>query len=515
MVAFKSRKQKNLKKQRKNKTKRRNCTLKKSKHKSYRKTRHYYNVRQHIGGGLEDSESSYTPPMGPGWESSPPPELTFALQPSPNSPVVSPLNPPAVPPLVPPNSPPPPSPSPPSPSPPPPSPSPPPPSSSSWRNPPSRPPPLPSRPPSIRPSRPPNSLGSVLPQPQSFILEQPGLLVVLIAGSLGLVCICICNMRAIGDHVSYGVGALRDSVHTIGRNLQSPTTHPRRLQSAPNPRENPGQDIEMQPAQVVPIYRPGMYEKGYAPKFIAYTDDDVCAVCLEKFQDDPDKPITRLHKCGHLFHSECIDDWFNLNHWTCPACKEDADSKEPIPDYTSLFKLIAGGANSLLDTIAKLLKGINILETSALTETLMTYFDFLHLEPKHYRRIVELLKTINEDSNLEELITILADGLGLNCSQNNETLESSATTSDERLVKILGANGESIINAIVQKCSSNNDLKLTAKQIIDVESIKNSLAETLSSYCDEPNKKQAEKQTKEQLLRDLELSRATFNSILD
>jgi hypothetical protein len=58
MVVFKSRKLKlirKLKKQRKNKTrhlknKHNHYTLKHSKHKSYRKTRHYYNARQHIGG---------------------------------------------------------------------------------------------------------------------------------------------------------------------------------------------------------------------------------------------------------------------------------------------------------------------------------------------------------------------------------------------------------------------------------------------------------------------------------
>ena len=58
MVVFKSRKLKlfrKLKKAKKNKTKRlknkrHRYTYKKSKHKSYRKTRRYYNVRQHIGG---------------------------------------------------------------------------------------------------------------------------------------------------------------------------------------------------------------------------------------------------------------------------------------------------------------------------------------------------------------------------------------------------------------------------------------------------------------------------------
>jgi len=528
MVAFKSRKQKNLKKQRKNKTKHlkkqrknktkhRNCTLKKSKHKSYKKTRHYYNIRQYLGGGPEDSESSYTPPMAPGWESPPSPERTVELSPSPNSPVVSPLdppavpplNPPAVPPLVPLNSPPPPSPSPPSPSPPPPSPSP-------WRNPPSRPPPLPSQPSSNRPFRPPLSLGSVLPQQQSYILEQPGFLVVMIAGSLGLLCICICNASAMVDRVSDGVRDLGNSMRNMGRDLHSLTRRPRRLQFAPNPT----QDIEMQsvqsvqPVQEVPLYYPTDYEEGYVPGFTAYNADDECGVCLEAYKDTPDMPITRVHKCGHIFHTQCIDDWFIRGKRNCPICKLQVESQEP--GFTradpAFFK---GGANSLLDTIAELLKDINKLETSALTKTLMIYFDFLNLKPKHFGRIVELLQTINKDINLEELITILAHGLGLNCSENNKTLESSATMSDERLAKILGANGESIINAIVQKCSSGNDLNLTAKQFKDVESIKNSLAKTLSSYYDEPNKKQAEKRTKKQLLRDFELSRTTLISILN
>lgn len=66
MVVFKSRKLKQirkLKKQRKNKTrhlknKRNHYTLKHSKHKSYRKTRHYYNVRQHIGGAGNSTNST-------------------------------------------------------------------------------------------------------------------------------------------------------------------------------------------------------------------------------------------------------------------------------------------------------------------------------------------------------------------------------------------------------------------------------------------------------------------------
>lgn len=47
-------------------------------------------------------------------------------------------------------------------------------------------------------------------------------------------------------------------------------------------------------------------------------EDMECAVCLESFEDD--ESLRLLPKCSHVFHTECIDEWF-LSHSTCPLCR--------------------------------------------------------------------------------------------------------------------------------------------------------------------------------------------------
>ncbi|CAI0466895.1 unnamed protein product [Linum tenue] len=50
-----------------------------------------------------------------------------------------------------------------------------------------------------------------------------------------------------------------------------------------------------------------------------------CAVCLSEFEE---KEAGRtLPKCGHSFHTECIDMWFH-SHSTCPLCRSPV---EPVP----------------------------------------------------------------------------------------------------------------------------------------------------------------------------------------
>ncbi|XP_024534392.1 RING-H2 finger protein ATL3-like [Selaginella moellendorffii] len=43
-----------------------------------------------------------------------------------------------------------------------------------------------------------------------------------------------------------------------------------------------------------------------------------CAVCLSEFEEN--EAGRRLPKCGHVFHTECIDMWFS-SHSTCPLCR--------------------------------------------------------------------------------------------------------------------------------------------------------------------------------------------------
>lgn len=54
--------------------------------------------------------------------------------------------------------------------------------------------------------------------------------------------------------------------------------------------------------------------------------DGTCSICQEPCL--PEGPICRrINHCGHLFHRECIDVWFQT-HSTCPMCRYDIRSHE-------------------------------------------------------------------------------------------------------------------------------------------------------------------------------------------
>jgi hypothetical protein len=45
--------------------------------------------------------------------------------------------------------------------------------------------------------------------------------------------------------------------------------------------------------------------------------DQVCAICQENVSC-----ATRIRRCGHCFHRECISEWFTMNS-RCPVCRHD------------------------------------------------------------------------------------------------------------------------------------------------------------------------------------------------
>ncbi|KAJ9415731.1 hypothetical protein QL093DRAFT_1092772 [Fusarium oxysporum] len=45
---------------------------------------------------------------------------------------------------------------------------------------------------------------------------------------------------------------------------------------------------------------------------------EVCAICIEVLRDQDN--VRRL-KCKHVFHTGCIDSWFQRHHVDCPLCK--------------------------------------------------------------------------------------------------------------------------------------------------------------------------------------------------
>jgi hypothetical protein len=57
--------------------------------------------------------------------------------------------------------------------------------------------------------------------------------------------------------------------------------------------------------------------------------DDTCAICIETMDDQDD---VRLLKCGHIFHSECIDPWLTVRRACCPLCKADYYIPRPVEE---------------------------------------------------------------------------------------------------------------------------------------------------------------------------------------
>lgn len=47
--------------------------------------------------------------------------------------------------------------------------------------------------------------------------------------------------------------------------------------------------------------------------------DESCSICLAEF--DKEDVVSKVSKCGHIFHMECIERWINSDHFTCPLCR--------------------------------------------------------------------------------------------------------------------------------------------------------------------------------------------------
>ncbi|XP_052192307.1 RING-H2 finger protein ATL18 [Diospyros lotus] len=49
-----------------------------------------------------------------------------------------------------------------------------------------------------------------------------------------------------------------------------------------------------------------------------------CWVCLVKMKGE-EEVVSRLRRCGHVFHTRCIQSWIRLccrpHHFTCPLCR--------------------------------------------------------------------------------------------------------------------------------------------------------------------------------------------------
>ena len=58
----------------------------------------------------------------------------------------------------------------------------------------------------------------------------------------------------------------------------------------------------------------------YNKAFVEF-DEISCIICLEDFENKEVDlgPIRKIFKCGHMFHSKCLEDWV-LRHLDAPKC---------------------------------------------------------------------------------------------------------------------------------------------------------------------------------------------------
>eukprot|EP00252_Welwitschia_mirabilis_P015219 TRINITY_DN33475_c0_g1_i1.p1 TRINITY_DN33475_c0_g1~~TRINITY_DN33475_c0_g1_i1.p1 ORF type:complete len:391 (-),score=15.13 TRINITY_DN33475_c0_g1_i1:561-1733(-) len=85
--------------------------------------------------------------------------------------------------------------------------------------------------------------------------------------------------------------------------------------AAANRRANRGvsQGLDKNLIETFPIYRYSVIKGLKKGK-----DSMECAVCLSEFEED--ETLRLLPRCGHSFHTECIDIWLS-SHTTCPLCR--------------------------------------------------------------------------------------------------------------------------------------------------------------------------------------------------
>ena len=47
--------------------------------------------------------------------------------------------------------------------------------------------------------------------------------------------------------------------------------------------------------------------------------DTQCSVCLEEMKKGEE--VCELKRCGHVFHNECVNEWFKTKN-SCPVCRD-------------------------------------------------------------------------------------------------------------------------------------------------------------------------------------------------
>ena len=99
------------------------------------------------------------------------------------------------------------------------------------------------------------------------------------------------------------------------------------------------------------IVRPTAEQISAATTQAGILNDDNCAIC----QEIMDGPATRITYCGHMFHPNCISEWFTRSVF-CPNCRHDIRETGPPQVQTPPIRQTRVGRrrtiSSLISSIA-------------------------------------------------------------------------------------------------------------------------------------------------------------------
>ncbi|NXK50834.1 RNF13 ligase, partial [Chauna torquata] len=123
----------------------------------------------------------------------------------------------------------------------------------------------------------------------------------------------------------------------------------------------------------LPVHK---FKKG---KWIVLYDYDVCAICLDEYEDG-DK--LRILPCSHAYHCKCVDPWLTKTKKTCPVCKQkvvpsqgDSDSEtdssqeeNEVSENTPLLRPLASVSTQSFGALSESHSHHNMTESSEYDE---------------------------------------------------------------------------------------------------------------------------------------------------
>ncbi|NWU65377.1 RNF13 ligase, partial [Pterocles burchelli] len=123
----------------------------------------------------------------------------------------------------------------------------------------------------------------------------------------------------------------------------------------------------------LPVHK---FKKG---KWIILYEYDVCAICLDEYEDG-DK--LRILPCSHAYHCKCVDPWLTKTKKTCPVCKQkvvpsqgDSDSEtdssqeeNEVSENTPLLRPLASVSTQSFGALSESHSHQNVTESSEYEE---------------------------------------------------------------------------------------------------------------------------------------------------